>query len=692
MPLGFDEIISVWPIGRAIYESPISNMPQLLISGFLNEDHLSPFFNFIAYLLYSSTADPIYTISTATKILYILILLLSVWLAHYFWNDRRKSLVVFLILIMNQSLMWNNSTYLLAFNIVILISLISFLILIKYLENYKDRYLFLLFFSLTIGTLTFENYFIMLPFLLVYAACLTLNVNIANFVRFVTFTKVCVILGISIIPYLLIHSYVFGTLLPSSRMSVTGDTQSLKNIAIVAAQIPNDWAFGVPSYVFKNFGTFYLICMTLGAVIFLCLYLYWARLRSIKMSHSPKNVYLFISLMLTIPVAWYTGRYHPGMWTFLGIIFVIVLADTIINILDATFSNEIIKYSLIALLIPLSVFSNASIRPHEQTKEFYRKQTNSSIAAYTAINSASDHLVVVKLRGADELMHPWAFWLGNKIYNNEPGLQFDKNSGAMRFHNIFVEYYENELNNTFEFYRSYVDNRTKTNSIVLFKNKNMFFKVLNDNTKKIMYRAAVIPETNQDSFEINLPTYVTNFANGNSLRFDLTLNSDDPIEIVVTYGGKRQEVSTVVGRKISFITNDMSLGNELVVKSVAGNNNLLKLIEVYFDSKVKFEDARSAARVISPALINVNAGACAVRIATRSGATSSTNESIKASIIGTIDGKSSLRLDTFLPFQDFQSHLDLEYWLLDLNRVNRLQHKSVLSDVLYKDNRIKVCL
>ena len=48
MPLDFDEIISVWPIGRVIHESPISKMSQLLISSFLNEDHLLPVFNLIA--------------------------------------------------------------------------------------------------------------------------------------------------------------------------------------------------------------------------------------------------------------------------------------------------------------------------------------------------------------------------------------------------------------------------------------------------------------------------------------------------------------------------------------------------------------------------------------------------------------------------------------------------------------------
>jgi hypothetical protein len=118
-----------------------------------------------------------------------------------------------------------------------------------------------------LGSLTFESYFITYPFLLVYAACFSLNVSIFNLVRFVPLVKVSLILAISIIPYLIIHSYVFSTLLPSSRMSVTGDSQSLKDIAIVAAQIPNDWAFGVPSYVFKNFGAFHLISMVLGAVM-----------------------------------------------------------------------------------------------------------------------------------------------------------------------------------------------------------------------------------------------------------------------------------------------------------------------------------------------------------------------------------------------------------------------------------------
>jgi hypothetical protein len=368
-----------------------------------------------------------------------------------------------------------------------------------------------------------------------------------------------------------------------------------------------------------------------------------------------------------------------------------ITANVVVNILNVAIRREIIKYFIIAGMIPLSIYSNATIRPHEHTKDVYRKETESSIAAYTAINSAADHLVVVKLRDADQLMHPLAFWIGNKIYNNEPGLKFDENSGAMRIHNMIIEYYENKSESTFEFYRKYIDHPTKGDSIVLFKSDNLFFRVLNDDSKNKLYRAAVIPGAEQDSFEINLPTKLSELGDGVALKFELTLNGDIPKSIFVSYGGKNHELSNVQGRKISFLTNDVALKNELrVVSSVEGNTNLVKLIEVYLDSEVISDVAKSNAVFVSPALTNLNAGACAIRIIARD-AVILNGEHIQVAINGTIESKSMLRLNTFMPLQDFQSDLKLEYWLLDLNRVNALQGKVMLRNDLNEGSLLKVC-
>jgi hypothetical protein len=691
IPLGSDDVIAVWPIGRAIEESSLLNMPRLLLSGFLNEDHLSPFFNFIAYCLYSPNVDPTIIIGIAAKVFYILILILSVWITHYLWKDKRKTLVVFVLLIMNQALMLNNSTFL-AFNIVVLISLVSFFILIKYFENYKNKYLFMLLFSSTFGSLTFETYFITFPFLLVYTACTVFKQPSFNLSKFIPLVKVCTILVMSITPYLLIHSYIFGTFLPSSRLSITGVDNFLKNILIVAAQMPNDWMFGIPRYLFKNFGIYHLIALTSFVLVFSYRFLYSEILSWIKISNSPQNLSLFISLFLTIPVTWYTGRYHIGMWTFLGIIFIMITANVIVNILNSATRSEIIKYFFIAGLIPLSLYSNATIRPHELTKELYQKETESSIAAYTAINSGADHLVVVKLRDAEQLMHPLAFWIGNKIYNNEPGLKFDENSGAMRIHNMLIEYYENKSEGTFEFYRKFIDHPIKGDPIVLFKSNNLFFRVLNDDSKNNLYRAAVIPEAKQDSFEINLPTKVSSLSNGVALKFELTLNNDIPKSIFVTYGGKSYELSSAQERKISFLTNDTALKNELrVVSSAQGNTNLIKLIEVYLDSEVKSDVTKSNAILAGPALTNLNARPCAIRIIARDAVTLN-SEQIQVKINGTIESKSILQLNTLMPLQDFKSDLKLEYWLLDLNRVNVLQSKAILWNDLNEGGLIKVCL
>jgi len=87
-PYGYDEVITVWPIGNALSESSFQNFPKLLIASFLGEDHLFPVSNFVSYLVYSSELDPIVTIGIVAKIIYIAILVVTGFLVNFLYGDR----------------------------------------------------------------------------------------------------------------------------------------------------------------------------------------------------------------------------------------------------------------------------------------------------------------------------------------------------------------------------------------------------------------------------------------------------------------------------------------------------------------------------------------------------------------------------------------------------------------------------
>ncbi len=515
MPHGYDEVITVWPLGRALHQSSLGDYPRILFARFLAEDHLFPVNTLFAYLLYSKKLNPMFSISIATKLSYVLILISTGVLASRILFNRNKIIIVLLLVVMNQSLMWSHLAFNLTFNIVLFLSVVSLFFLNEYLVTQKNIYLTCLFFSLLFGVLTFENFFASVGFLAIYSTLIVLTLKQNVFNKLLSLSKLGLVFALSLLPYIVFHFHLFGTMLPKSRLPIIEGSQIL-NFVQVERRLLNDWFFGAPDFLLDNLGMYYLLAFAVSPILLIVLH-------RLKLIVNLKVVVFAVSLFFSVPIAMYTGRYHPGLWTFFGIILIFIFSDFISNLLDFFFQKGITKNLAICGIVILLILANNKIKPFYAMKKSYQEVAESSIAAYKALNTVSDHVVVVRLPGAEELFHPIAFWIGNKIYNNEPGLSYDIQKNAMVLKGMDIQNFDNRENKDFYFFEHFTYENSSEKKAVLFKSKNLFFRYGKSNLEKEVFRGFVIPGSVQDAFTVYLPK-LPNENIGNTFTVELTLN------------------------------------------------------------------------------------------------------------------------------------------------------------------------
>ena len=157
MPYGFDEIITIFPIGQELRFSNINQWNKLLFYNFLSEDHLSPVTNIFAYLISFIKGDIADNLFWACRFSYLLIFIVSI-LLMYEVNKTKSSIIIFIILFLNSGpINFSILSYNMNFNLVCVFGLFTILYCLKYQKNHSILNLFLFLFFKVIFVKVLHN-------------------------------------------------------------------------------------------------------------------------------------------------------------------------------------------------------------------------------------------------------------------------------------------------------------------------------------------------------------------------------------------------------------------------------------------------------------------------------------------------------------------------------------------------------
>lgn len=580
IPLGNDGVIYHWPVGMFMAQASPKDFFIASISSFMGEDHLSPVSYLYGYICYILASDPSSILNVTTKLTHLFVVISSLLVVNRLWKDNLRLLVFFLLLTFNLSLTWR-SMISPGHSLSIIAPLWCLFFIDRYLKDKKISDIILFSISFLILTFSFEYAFVGIPLVVFYVLLFIWDTQTTNFAKAKEFFKICSIMFISFLPYLIIHYWLYGTLMPKSRASVL-EGNSLINYSKMIALLLSEWSFGVGKILFGDtpVSKIAIIITVISPVVaFIAYSIYKYRLLS------RTGFYLFVAFIAQFLAVLYTGRVESGMWLLVGIVFCIICADIILEVINKHFKDNGLYavrkavYIVVLILIPSFVFLNGVVQPFNQAEKHYRLPYESSQAAYKAIAESADRLVTIRLSGAEELMHPMAFWLGNKIYNNDISLWVYPKYYQLLFKNMNIEYYNNEDSKPFSYYRPYLTPNPDNKEVIVVKDRNTFSRIFLDSKDSRILRTAIIPYAEQKYYKIRFPDLSAYDEKIKELKFILTLSGNPKDVEEIMYGGKPVKKVHVDNNKISFISDNMALENDLVV-NVASSKTRLLLIEV----------------------------------------------------------------------------------------------------------------
>ena len=650
MPHGYDEIITAWPIGRALSESTLQDFPRTLMASFLGEDHLFPVTNFVSYLIYSSKFDPISTISIATKVIYVAWLAVTAILVNLLYSNKLKTVVAVGFLLANQALIFYNATFNISFNLVIFFSVLGIYFVTKYILTRNSKFLIYTYLVVLLGTFSFENFFATYSVIMLFASYKIYFLNETNRNKFWIVSKIAFVLCIALLPYLVLHYDQYGTIIPGSRLEITGDGNPLKNSLLVGARILNDWFYGIPKYSFSNYSSALLAIFPISIFIFII------RHKIDLFSNQNTNALMFSSI-LTLPICMFTGRYFPGLWTFVGIIFVIAFSDIIVRTMGKLLRTDSGRAGWLTALILSLLFFNLKAQPFQHRSNDYRNVNESSIVAFKLIDYGSKQLTLVRLPGAEELSHPIAFWIGNQIYHKRPGLSYFKDYNILRMSDMFIESYKNSENKMFSFFEGFLNKRTH-NGLILFKTRNVFFTFDGGKSNSVIFRASSLPNSPSDFYEIYLPQFVSTVSTKNKLTIELELGQTISNLDKLIYGGKRVLNFNVDGNKVIFYTDDYSSPNRISIVSNSTDKFIsLKTIEISSPINTRKPSTSKGPENTSFPSVSANLTPCSFEL-----------KSPFVDVYMTMGPTGTLSLDTLHPISEIWPSFVINYSSFDTHR------------------------
>ena len=140
IPYGWDEIITIWPVGNELLKANLVNWPNILFSRFLSEDHLFPVTNFFTYFICKLNGNIIENLYWVSRLCYIIILALSITLIKNI-GFTKANIFYFIIIFLNAGpINFSILSYNLNFNLVCIFSLLSTIFFLKAQEKEFKNY------------------------------------------------------------------------------------------------------------------------------------------------------------------------------------------------------------------------------------------------------------------------------------------------------------------------------------------------------------------------------------------------------------------------------------------------------------------------------------------------------------------------------------------------------------------------
>jgi hypothetical protein len=415
IPYGFDEVITIWPIGIQLDRANFFDWFDLLFSRFLSEDHLFPVTNFFTFFIVKLDGNIIDNLYWISRVCYLIILFLSIVLVKNL-GFKTPSIICFILVFINSGPI--NSGLLsfnFNFNLVCIFSLLTLIFYLKSqnsLSNIRRNYFLTLMFAF-LGTFTSENFYVIYPiilFLIIY-----------NFkYRFDNLFFALVFFGILVFKFLVSFHYL-GVFLPSSRLNVPGVGIIFNSISVVI-KVFNNILFGIPLYFFETKNIFSILILLF---FFIKLVLFVAT------KNYKQDLILLFSFLITLPFIGFTGRFHPGLWTFVEILGIAIVSKIFLN-------QKGLSPYLLFLCAGLFLVGRY-VDPFSKLKSFNSESYEISNLAYSLIDVNSQKLLLFDLSTASMPIHPIAFWLGSEIYNKKQGLSFNKKEKSIHMYDMDIE-------------------------------------------------------------------------------------------------------------------------------------------------------------------------------------------------------------------------------------------------------------
>ena len=681
LPLGTDGVTAFWPLSHFLDKTTsIEGFFKVLHAVYMGEDHVTPIRSLVGYISYQFFSDPVLAMSILSKILLILIVTSSLLVVYQIWEDKQRVILLFLILTFNLSLTVKSMVFP-NFSVSILLSIWSFSLLVHFFKTGKLNYLILFGMFFCASTLSMENSFISIPLFLIFPLFFVFKENTMDKDMLKRIVLLYFIICLSLIPYILIHYWLYGIPLPSSRISLFSDEDITSKIIFFAKMLAwlfSTWSFGIVR-AFYDLSVFMTIIPSI-IIIYISIKIIQNRLMT------RKGVFLLFSLVAQLILIMYTGRYHGGIWLFAGVVFCMILVDVLSQALNKSllttkvFGVINIKYISVIIAIPVLFITNIFIQPYDILAND-KKTYDSVLAGYKAVNENADRLVVVRLPSSDELfIHPKAFWMGNKMYHDEPALWYYPNYHGLMFKNMNVEYYNNTSNYDFDYFLEFIVPKPGSKEVVVFRGENLFYRIFLDKNERQLLRAAIISDYPQESFNINLPDLQYYSTQRDFLEVSLKF-SDIPDSVnEIYYGNSIIKKWRVEGNKIIFITKN--LNNSVDISINKNLNNLkLELIEVNFPIEDKVFSEKAAD--ITENYIMLGPYSVPIKYSIVDLTDQKSSEYPDFIINGTLDANKSIKFDLLVSDRE-KSSLVLEYSTFESNRKKRMSGKIKIDEFYNK--------
>jgi hypothetical protein len=287
---------------------------------------------------------------------------------------------------------------------------------------------------------------------------------------------------------------------------------------------------------------------------------------------------LAAGLVLQLAVIAYTGRIQSGMWSFAGIIYVMIMADVMAAALDRWPIVRPITAQALLIAALGGLFLTSKDYVFKDAEWYNHKRFLDQTAAYQATGGPADDFILIQLPGARVDLHPVAFWYGNKVYNGESPLAYYEDINTMFYKNMFIQRFSNTDGRPFTFFeRAFAPSAAKR-SVVLSRDSNLFTRHFLDLNDTRVTRAVIIPYAMRDSFAILLPAME---KYGDDTAVDVTLSftgaAPAPEKAAAKIDGKVVEAAAIGPGQLEFTLPRPKVRNVLTLASGADR---LQRIEV----------------------------------------------------------------------------------------------------------------